>query len=111
MQPVTTTRAHCAGFAVAFTYLLVAAAPAEAAGCAFEAQGEGRVAAVTDARSFRLTDGREIRLAGIEPVSPAAAKRTAALSAIIAGRDIRLAGDDDAPDRYGRQAAFVFVAG
>lgn len=82
-----------------------------AAPCSFESQGEGRVAAVIDARSFRLTDGREIRLAGIEPVSAEAARRTAALSAIVSGRDVRLAGEDDAPDRYGRQMAFVFVAG
>ena len=41
--------------------MLVAAAagPAVAAGCAFEPQGEGRVAAVIDARTFRLQDGRE----------------------------------------------------
>ena len=45
------------------------AGPAIAAGCAFEPQGEGRVAAVIDARSFRLEDGREVRLAGIEPVA------------------------------------------
>ena len=64
-----------------------------------------------DARSFRLADGREIRLAGIEPVPADAAKRTAALSAILAGRDVTLTGEDDAPDRYGRQTAFVFVAG
>jgi endonuclease YncB( thermonuclease family) len=90
---------------------LVAGSAALAAPCAFEAQGEGRVAAVIDARSFRLTDGREIKLAGIEPISLEAGKSTAALSAIIAGRDVALRGDDDAPDRYGRQAAFVFVAG
>jgi endonuclease YncB( thermonuclease family) len=82
-----------------------------AAPCAFEAQGEGRVAGIIDARSFRLTDGREIKLAGIEPVSADAAKRTIALSALVAGRDITLRGEDDAPDRYGRQTAFVFVAG
>ena len=82
-----------------------------AAPCSFEAQGEGRVAVIIDARSFRLTDGREIKLAGIEPVAADAAKRTAALSAIIAGRDVTLRADDDAPDRYGRQTAFVFVAG
>src|SRR5215468_12092223 len=76
---------------------------AHAAPCSFEPQGEGRVAAVIDARSFRLEDGREIRLAGIEPVSADAAKRTAALSAIVAGRDVTLRADDDAPDRYGRQ--------
>ena len=40
-----------------------------------------------------------------------ASKRTAALASLIAGRDVSLRGDDDAPDRYGRQSAFVFVAG
>ena len=88
-----------------------AANTASAAPCAFEAQGDGRVAAIIDARSFRLTDGREIKLAGIEPVSAEAAKRTAALSSVIAGRDVTLRADDDAPDRYGRQIAFVFIAG
>ena len=33
---------------------------AEAAGCNFEIQGEGRVTAVVDARSLRLDDGREV---------------------------------------------------
>ena len=84
---------------------------ARAAPCSFDAQGEGRVAAVIDARSFRLSDGREVRLAGIESISADAAMRTAALSAIISGRDVTLRADDDAPDRYGRQTAFVFVAG
>lgn len=90
---------------------LAASSEARAAPCAFEPQGEGRVAAIVDARSFRLGDGREVRLAGIEPVSPEAARRTAALSAIIAGREVTLRAEDDAPDRYGRQTAFVFVAG
>ena len=78
---------------------------------AFESQGEGRVAAVIDARTFRLDDGREVRLAGIEPAATDKAKGAAALSAIIAGRDVTLRGEDDAPDRYGRQPAFVFLAG
>lgn len=90
---------------------LVAADDARAAACSFQPQGEGRVAAITDARSFRLTDGREIKLAGIEPVSTEAARRSAALSSLIAGRDVSLRGDDDAPDRYGRQTAFVLIAG
>jgi endonuclease YncB( thermonuclease family) len=80
-----------------------------AGGCNFEAQGEGRVAAVIDARSFRLDDGREVRLSGIEPADKA--KGAAALSAILAGRDVTLRGGDDTPDRYGRQPAFVFLAG
>jgi endonuclease YncB( thermonuclease family) len=88
-----------------------------AAACWFEPQGEGRVAAVTDPRGFRLEDGREVRLAGIEPAFSATPgkdhvkDRAAALSAIVAGHDVSLRGQDDTPDRYGRQAAFVFLAG
>ena len=76
-----------------------------------EPQGEGRVAAVVDGRSLRLDDGREIRLAGIERGGTDRASGRAALSAIAAGREVTLHGDDDTPDRYGRQGAFVFVAG
>jgi endonuclease YncB( thermonuclease family) len=85
--------------------------PAIAAGCLFEPQGEGRVTEVIDGRSFRLADGREVRLAGIETADDATtrAKRAAALAAIIAGHDVTLRGQDDAPDRYGRQTAFVFL--
>jgi len=84
---------------------------ARAAPCAFDEQGEGRVAGIIDARSFRLADGREIKLAGIEPVSAEASRHTGALSAVIAGRDVILRANDDTPDRYGRQTAFAFVAG
>jgi endonuclease YncB( thermonuclease family) len=91
---------------------ILAAGPASAAPCAPELQGEGRVTEVTDARSFRLTDGRDVRLAGIESAFPAeaeaAAKRQRALTAILAGRDVQLRGEDDTPDRYGRQTAFVW---
>jgi endonuclease YncB( thermonuclease family) len=85
--------------------------PAIAEGCLFEPQGEGRVAEIIDGRSFRLTDGREIRLAGIESAGDETTKanRTAALSALIAGRDVSLLGPDDTPDRYGRQTAIVFL--
>jgi len=95
---------------VAACLALFALGQAHAAGCLFAVQGEGRVAAVIDARSFRLDDGREIRLAGIEPADADKAKGTAALAAVIAGHDVTLHGDDDTPDRYGRQTAFVFVA-
>jgi len=91
---------------------IVPAGPAHAAGCSFASQGEGRVAEIIDGRSFRLADGREIRLAGIEPVplDANAANGASALGAILAGRDVTLRGEDDVPDRYGRQAAFVFLA-
>jgi endonuclease YncB( thermonuclease family) len=97
-----------------FALLVAAAGPVIAAGCAFEAQGEGRVATVIDARTFRLEDGREVRLAGIEPVTsekPAtkAADRASALAAIVSGHEVTLAGEDDTPDRYGRQPAFVYL--
>ncbi|MGX1103375.1 MULTISPECIES: thermonuclease family protein [Bradyrhizobium] len=82
---------------------------AEATGCNFEIQGEGRVAAVVDARSLRLDDGREVRLAGIEVADKAKAK--AALTALLVGREVTLRGQDDTPDRYGRQPAYAFLAG
>ena len=101
---------HRASILLCGLALVVTAGPAIAAGCAFEAQGEGRVAAVIDARTFRLEDGREVRLAGIEPVySENPADRTSALAAIVSGHEVTLAGEDDTPDRYGRQPAFVYL--
>jgi endonuclease YncB( thermonuclease family) len=130
-KPSDLSFAQRATIALGAMVLLASAAPAAAAGCNFEPQGEGRVAAVIDARSFRLQDGREIRLAGIEPVSPEQplsgkpvserpflekpflekplANRPPALAAILANREVILRGDDDTPDRYGRQPAFVFL--
>ncbi len=99
MKPVFRMAGRCRGrAATAICGLLFAAdaGPAIAAGCAFEPQGEGRVAAVIDARSFRLEDGREILLAGIEPVAPdkAAVNRMPALAAILTGRQVELRGDE-----------------
>jgi len=93
--------------------MALAATPSRATDCAFEPQGDGHVTSAIDGRSFRLADGREIKLAGIEPVASGTTKadRTADLSAIVAGKDVSLRGEDDAPDRYGRQTAFVFLAG
>jgi endonuclease YncB( thermonuclease family) len=84
---------------------------ANSADCTLEQQGEGRVAAVVDISSLRLEDGREIRLAGIERDGADRASGKAALASIAVGREVTLHGDDDTPDRYGRQTAFVFVAG
>jgi endonuclease YncB( thermonuclease family) len=116
MKPVRRTAGRGGGsvaLALTGSLMLVAAAagPAIAAGCSFEPQGEGRVAAVIDARTFRLQDGREVRLAGIEPVIGDKPDRTSALAAIVAGHEVKLSGEDDTPDRYGRQPAFVFLDG
>lgn len=91
--------------------VLACVGPAGADVCLLEPQGEGRVAAVVDTRSLRLDDGREVRLVGIEQAGTDKARNRAALSAIAGGRDVTLHGEDDAPDRYGRQVAVVFVAG
>jgi endonuclease YncB( thermonuclease family) len=101
---------RCRASAVAFL-VLTSGGQALAADCALEPQGEGRVAAVLDSRSIRLEDGREIRLAGIERAGTHTASGRAALSAVVTGRDVTLHGEDDSPDRYGRQSAFVFVTG
>jgi len=106
-DPLTIHRLVAAAISVSF--LVTATSAAQAAACSFEPQGEGHVAAIIDGRSFRLDDGREIRLAGIELVADG--KDTAALSAMIRDRDVSLRGPDDTPDRYGRQTAFAFLAG
>jgi hypothetical protein len=81
------------------------------AGCMLEPQGEGRVEAIIDARSFRMQDGREIKLLGIEPIARRRDSGIAALTSIAHEREVTLHGDGDAPDRYGRQPAYVFLAG
>lgn len=79
------------------------------AACEFAHQGEGRVAAVLDARTFRLDDGREVRLAGIELAQGTAPRGSEILPALTGNREVTLHGPDDRPDRYGRQPAFVFA--
>ena len=108
MNSVTSTIRPRHRAAVLFCGLAAVAATAGsaiAAGCGFEPQGEGRVGTIIDNRTFRLEDGREVRLAGIQTVTTG----STALAALIAGRDVTLRGETDAPDRWGRQAAFVFA--
>ena len=91
---------------IAAAFLLGSRITASASPCQFDAQGEGRVAAIVDARSVRLDDGRDIRLTGIEPT----ATTKQALTSLLIGRDVTLRSADDTPDRYGRQPALMFVA-
>ena len=93
--------------------LSVAPLHAREAPCMGEPLGEGRVASVIDARTFRLQDGREVRLAGVEDsVSslPARLEQRAALDDLISGREVTLHGPRE-PDRYGRVVAFVRLSG
>ena len=110
IRPALRRSAALPAFAVSFL-MLATARPASASDCALEPQGEGHVAAVVDARSLRLDDGREVRLVGIEQAGTDKARNRAALVAIAGGHDVTLHGEDDTPDRYGRQGAFVFVTG
>jgi endonuclease YncB( thermonuclease family) len=97
--------------AIVAAFLVLSTGGIANADCAFEPQGQGRVAAVIDGRSFRLDDGREIRLAGIERAGTDSAGGKTALAALLSGRHVTLHGEDDTPDRYGRQPAFVFAEG
>jgi endonuclease YncB( thermonuclease family) len=99
---------HAAKLLLAAIGISISVQSASAAGCMFAAQGEGRVADVIDVRTLRLSDGNEIRLAGIEPIADSS-RSTNDLSALIAGRDVTLYGESDIRDRYGRQPAFVFA--
>jgi endonuclease YncB( thermonuclease family) len=88
--------------------LLTTCVDAGAAGCADgPVQGQGVVAAIMDARTLLLDDGREVRFAGLEPIAERHAEAIAALSKLLLGRAVTLHGADDGPDRYGRQPAFV----
>lgn len=83
--------------------------------CRFEPLGKAPAVAVTDGRSFRLADGRDIRLAGIGVPQPAGssaalASRTA-LESLVLGKDVVLTASSDVADRYGRIVAFAFVNG
>jgi endonuclease YncB( thermonuclease family) len=77
--------------------------------CMAERIDEGRVGAVIDARTLRLQDGREVRLAGVEGTIAGLAAKSA-LENLAAGRDIILRGSP-IPDRYGRIVAIAFIQG
>ncbi|MDF3811870.1 hypothetical protein [Rhodopseudomonas sp. BAL398] len=95
--------------ALTLTWWMFAGAMSRAASpCSLAPQGEGQVIAVIDPRGLRLQDGGEVKLVGIEPALPRG-DGMAALADLVAGRQVTLRGDSDAPDRYGRQPAFVFL--
>src|SRR5262245_48586665 len=90
--------------------------PAKASACKLEPIGTGAVKSVVDGRTFVLTDGREVRLAGIEVpraddggAHAGAAK--AALEALLAGGEILFKRLGAETDRYGRVVAYVFGTG
>ena len=88
----------------------LANAPTYAAGasaCTNNLLGKGVVAQV-DGMTLRMSDGREVRLSGIEP-APEPASSTDRAHDLTAGQTVTWHGDDDTPDRYGRQHGFVIL--
>jgi endonuclease YncB( thermonuclease family) len=88
----------------------LAGLPARAA-CDSPVQGVGQIAAILDARTLRLDDGREVRLSGIEIPKSAEAAGAAWLRDHALKQTVTLRGNDDTPDRYGRQHAFALLSG
>jgi len=94
---------------LASAWAVALATPAAQAACDGPLLGTGQVAAILDARTLRLDDGREVRLSGIEIPASADTAGIAWLRDRALRQAVTLHGSDDAPDRYGRQHAFVFL--
>lgn len=77
------------------------------AACVSATLGTFDIGAMVDARTFRLQDGREVLLAGIEV--PAATSTRAMLGKLLAGGKIVLKQAEPGSDRYGRLLAQAFV--
>jgi endonuclease YncB( thermonuclease family) len=90
--------------AAAVGALLVCNAAAQE-GCKLTAIDTANVAAVRDGRTLLLTDGRELRLTGIEVTDDS----RAALQALVDGHPLRLERLGAERDRYGRLVAFAFI--
>ena len=91
---------------------LLAAATAQAAdkpACKPAILGTAQVRSVLDGRTVQLTDGREVRLAGIEVPQKHDSAAKVALESLVSGRDIALLRLGADSDRYGRVVALVSV--
>jgi hypothetical protein len=84
--------------------LPAARAPAQPA-CKQTAAGTATLAQVRDGRTLLLGDGRELRLAAIEPSSLG----RAVLQELAAGHELRIETIGAGHDRYGRLTGFVFA--
>lgn len=93
------------GFAMIVGALTAGNALAQAT-CKLTPIGSATVAAARDGRTLSLTDGRTLRLAGIEVT----ATSRASLRRLAAGKRLRLEKLGADRDRYGRVVAFAFAA-
>jgi endonuclease YncB( thermonuclease family) len=110
------TRASRICFVFAMAALGALIGTAHAAPDCFKAVESASGTEAVDARTLRLADGRDLRLAGIEPFSllldtseVADAKLAARLAALGDGAQLSVATLGKTPDRYGRLPALVAV--
>ena len=105
-----------------FVMTCLTALPASAEPCGLELIGAGKVGEVVDGRTFRLDDGREVRLAAVEspavlrngdadPRATAGLAARTALDALLRGQAVVLRRLGPDGDRYGRLVAHVTVTG
>jgi endonuclease YncB( thermonuclease family) len=81
-------------------------------GCVLQTLAMATAGDVIDGRTFRLDDGREVRLAAIETPAPDTTPGPAAklvLEKLVAGHSVLLKHKAPATDRYGHLLAQVFV--
>jgi hypothetical protein len=100
-------RCRVIGIACAVSLASVARAQ-QPAGCDLSVLGTFDAGAVVDGRTFKLRDGREVLLAGIEVPSGSAPARVF-LEKLLAGGKVVLKQEASGNDRYGRLAAQAFV--
>lgn len=85
---------------------------AQANACDVTVAEQATVTAVFDGGSFALTDGRRVRLAGIQTPRagwPLADEAKARVAAMVQGRAVDLAYADRGTDRHGDLLAYMFV--
>jgi endonuclease YncB( thermonuclease family) len=100
---------------MAGVFAAVAAAEARAVDtgrCQLTPVGTATVQTALDGRTLRLSDGRQVRLIGLEVPDrhDRARAARAALAALVEGREVTLARLREEADRYGRLPALVFPA-
>ena len=95
------------GFGLAALLAAAAAQAADKPACKPATLGTAQVRSVLDGRTVQLTDGREVRLAGIEVPQKHDGAAKAALESLISERDIALLRLGADSDRYGRVVALV----
>jgi endonuclease YncB( thermonuclease family) len=97
------------GFGLVTLFAATAAQAADKPACNPAILGAAQVQGVIDGRTVQLTDGREVRLAGIEVPQKQDGAAKAALETLVSGRDIALLRLGADSDRYGRVVALVSV--